>query len=102
LETGKELRGFQEAGEEDVQADLSPDGTLLLTGGFDGKVRLWDFASGQLIRVLGEHEHFVFAVAFAPDGRTAASGGGGENIDGKFTAGTDHDIRLWDMTALGA
>jgi hypothetical protein len=102
LETGEEVRHFQEETEEATQADLSPDGRWLLTGGFDGKVRLWDFATGQLLRVLGSHDGFVFSVAFAPDGRVAASAGGGENNGGNFVRGSDHDIRLWDLTALRA
>jgi serine/threonine protein kinase/WD40 repeat protein len=100
LETGQEIRHFQEANEAVNQLDLSPDGRWLLTGGFDCQVRLWDVASGELVRVLGSHDNFVFSVAFSPDGLTAASAGGGENNDGKYTAGTDHDIRLWDITDL--
>jgi hypothetical protein len=102
LESGNEVRRFQEESEEVHQADLSPDGRWLLTGGFDGNVRLWDFATGELIRRLGSHDGLVFTVAFSPDGRRAASGGGGVNRDGKFHAGTDHDIRVWDLSALNA
>jgi WD40 repeat protein len=102
LETGQEVRRFQEEAEEVNQADLSPDGRWLLTGSFDGKVRLWDFAGGELVRVLGSHDGFVFSVAFSPDGRFAASAGGGENHGGNFVRGSDHDIRLWDLTSLRA
>ena len=102
LETGEEVRQFQENHEEDHQAALSPDGRWLLAGSFDGGVRLWDFQSGDLLRVLGRHNEFVFSVAFSPDGRLAASGGGGINNGGNFVAGSDHDIRLWDMTTVPA
>jgi serine/threonine-protein kinase len=101
LETGEEVRHFQEEAEEVHQADLSPDGHWLLTGSFsDGKVRLWDFRTGELLRVLGSHNGFVFSVAFTPDGRVAASAGGGEYDGANWTGGTDHDIRVWDLSAL--
>jgi WD40 repeat protein len=105
LETGQEIRRFQgdEPDREEVnQAVLSPDGRRLLTASFDGKVRLWDFPTGQLLGVLGSHNGFVWAVAFSPDGRLAASAGGGEKDGGKILPGTDHDIRLWDLAALPA
>jgi WD40 repeat protein len=97
LETGQEVRHFQDAQEEVHQADVSPDGRRLIAGSFDGKVRLWDFQTGAFLRVLGSHKGFVFSVAFSPDGRIGASGGGGENLGGKFVAGIDHDIRLWNL-----
>ena len=97
LETGEEVRHFQEETEEVHQADLSPDGRWLITGSFDGKVRLWDFQTETLLRTLGSHNGLVFSVAFSPDGRYAASGGGGERQEDKFVAGSDHDIRVYDL-----
>ncbi len=102
LETGREVRQFQAEQEEVHQAALSPDGRWLLTAGFDGGVRLWDFATGELVRELGRHNGFAFSAAFSPDGRLAASAGGGEKSGGDVVAGTDHDIRLWDLTSLMA
>jgi eukaryotic-like serine/threonine-protein kinase len=97
LETGQEVRHFQEETEEVHQADLSRDGHYLIAGSFDGKVRLWDFQNGELLRVLGSHNGFVFSVAFSPDGRLAASGGGGRGEGNSFLPGDDHDIRLWEI-----
>jgi serine/threonine-protein kinase len=101
LDTGRETRRFQENDEEHHGVALSPDGRWLLTGGFDGQVRLWNYQTGELAHVLGSHNSFVFAVAFAPDGRLATSGGGGVNQDGKFLASTDLDIRLWNLASSG-
>jgi sugar lactone lactonase YvrE len=99
VDSGKEVRRFQQHHEGVNGTALSPDERHLLTAGNDGAVRLWDFRSGELLRVLGNHNGFVFSVAFAPDGKSAASGGGGERKDGNFVAGTDHAIRLWDLAA---
>jgi serine/threonine-protein kinase len=94
----RELRAFQEDGEEVHQAAVSPDGRLLLTASFDGKARLWSFQSGKLIRDLGTHDGVAFAAAFSPDGRWAASAGDARKEDGKLVPATDHDIRLWDLS----
>ncbi len=103
LETGEEVRRFQEENEEVHQAVLSPDGRWLLTAGLlDGVVRLWDFQTWDLVRELGRHEGFLFTVAFSPDGRFAVSGGGGSSGPDGESAGTDHDIRLWELTADAA
>jgi WD40 repeat protein len=100
LETGKELRHFQAEHEDVYHAALSPDGRLLLAAGFDGAIRLWDYQAGALIREMGRHDGYGFSVAFSPDGRRAASGGGGFCRDGgDCEPGKDHDIRLWELTA---
>ncbi|NPA25723.1 MAG: WD40 repeat domain-containing protein [Deltaproteobacteria bacterium] len=67
---------------------FSPDSRLLISGGNDHSVRLWDVASGELIRILEGHLDEVNGVAFSPDGRHAAS------------ASNDRTVRLWDLTLL--
>jgi WD40 repeat protein len=55
---------------------VSPDGSLVATGSFDGGIRLYDARTGALERVIGaEPSRSVRAVAFSPDGATIASGG---------------------------
>ncbi len=62
----------------------SPDGKLLAVGHevFDIPSRrhltefvLWDPASGEAKTILRGHTHYAFQLAFAPDGRTLATGG---------------------------
>jgi WD40 repeat protein len=65
---------------------FSPDGAHLLSAGHDGaRMKLWDMATGQLVRVW-EAQRQVRSLAFSPDGRRALSGGG------------DGTLRLWDIT----
>jgi len=56
----------------------------------DDTIKLWDSQSGTELKTLHGHTDSVFAniVAFSPDGKTLASGGG------------DNTIKLWDVSAL--
>lgn len=52
---------------------LSPERTRLLTGHSDGAIRLWDLELGKEVGVIETGVGQIQALAFSPDGRTAAS-----------------------------
>jgi WD40 repeat protein len=65
-------------------ACFSPDARLILTAGSDSTARLWDVASGRLVRTLEGHSAFLQSAEFSPDGKLM------------LTAGGD-STRLWDF-----
>ena len=54
-------------------------------------IKLWDVATGQVEATLKGHESAVISVAFAPDGKTLASGSADQTIRLYFAA-TDEDV----------
>ncbi len=64
-------------GHESGLTDLAffPAGDRAASSGLDGTVRVWDVASGRVIRTFSAHKDEVFAVAVAPDASFIASAG---------------------------
>ncbi|GAA3779197.1 TIR domain-containing protein [Streptomyces phyllanthi] len=62
-------------------------GSLLVTGGNDGVVRLWDPATGQGRRILRGHGRRIGTLSFSADGSMLAAGG------------NDGVVRLWDSAS---
>jgi Trypsin-like peptidase domain/WD domain, G-beta repeat len=58
---------------------VAPDGRWVVTGGSDGRVRLWHPERPGEPSELGGHDLGVWAVAVAPDGRWVVTGG----VDGR-------------------
>lgn len=72
---------------------FSPDGKFLVSGVVDrghadNPLKLWDAATGKLLRTLSVHDDFVHFVGFSPDGKMLVSMGN------KNRVGT---IQLWDV-----
>jgi WD40 repeat protein len=70
-----------------LAAAFSPDGAQIVSGGADGTVRVWNAASGKLLRALKAHDGLIKAVAYSPDGDRIVSGS------------EDKTVRVWDAAS---
>lgn len=90
------------ADDNGTSVDISADGRLVIAGSYDGKVRLWDFDSGELLETYTGHRDWVWSVKFSPDGLHALSAGGGRNTTtGGNEPGVDFAIRQWKLPTVG-
>lgn len=87
LETGEELRDLVGYSGGNGLA-CSPDGKLVVTGGRDHALHLWNVATGTRERRLEGHDFYVRALAFSADGRRIIS-----------TDAGDFSVRLWDVAS---
>jgi WD40 repeat protein len=68
-----------------ASADVSHDGTRVVTGSWDRTAKIWDAATGHVVAKLEAlHSDFINSVAFSPDGSRI------------LTASDDGTARLWD------
>jgi WD40 repeat protein len=78
---------FKLAGHDSIveTAVFSPDDTRIATGDRDGKAKVWDAETGQLLATF-EHAKVVHTVAFTTDGTQL------------LTASGDGSVRVWDIS----
>jgi WD40 repeat protein len=67
-----------------VSVAWSPNGKTLASGSGDQTVKLWETATGKLLRTLQGHADEVSSVAWSPDGKILASGS------------YDQTVKLWE------
>ncbi|MEZ6060540.1 MAG: SUMF1/EgtB/PvdO family nonheme iron enzyme [Planctomycetaceae bacterium] len=65
---------------------VTPDGSQVVTGHYDGQLAVWDIASRREERVIDAHDATIQGLILLDGGRRAA------------TAAEDGTIRLWDLT----
>ncbi len=81
--SGALVREF--SGHADVlsDAEISPDGKMLATAGYDREIKLWDLPQGTLLRTISVHKGAIFDLAWHPNSKVLAS------------ASADETIKLW-------
>jgi WD40 repeat protein/serine/threonine protein kinase len=67
---------------------FSPDDAWVAAGDEAGFVKIWDAATGEIVRSIKAHQHHVFSLAFSPDGKTL------------LTGSADWSAKLWDMDSF--
>ena len=84
--------GVHTSSEEDdlkrvYSAQISPDGKLVISAGWDGNIKKWNWDGKSLteVGVVGRHDAQIWSGTFSPDGHTYLS------------AGRDRVAKLWDV-----
>ncbi|HOC56573.1 MAG TPA: WD40 repeat domain-containing protein [Verrucomicrobiota bacterium] len=82
MASGRELQRFQ-VSNSILAVAISPDGQNVLTGGgdvawgvtkADNSARLWQGATGRILRRFEGHKEYVYHVEFSPDGKKIVTG----------------------------
>jgi len=83
LESGDCLKTIE--GGTRSKGDISPDGKMAATIS-DDRIKIWDTESGASLHLLPGHSNYgIFALRFAPDGRSL------------FSGGADKQVHQWDV-----
>jgi WD40 repeat protein len=64
---------------------ITPDGRYLVSGSFDGSLKIWDLESGRLVKTLHNHASSVNAIGITRDGKHAVS------------VSDDRTLKVWEL-----
>ena len=92
--TGKELVTLKTGSVQSLAS--TADGRRFASAGHDGTVKVWDAATRVELLTLKGQKGDAAGLAFAPDGKTLAVGGGEFDLKAEKARG---EIRLWDAAA---
>lgn len=92
---GNLIRTFEKSRDAGRSITFSPDGQTLADGSSEGKIYLWDVASGRIKSTITAGSYIVF-VAFSPDGKTLASGSSEHSERTGYEVGK---IKIWDAAS---
>jgi len=67
---------------------FSPDDAWVAAGDEAGFVKIWNAATGEIVRSIQAHSGHIFGLAFSPDGKTL------------LTGGVDQMAKLWDLASF--
>ncbi len=68
-----------------VRVDVIPDSNFAISASYDGTLKVWDWATGQIVHTLEGHRRRINDVALTLNGRYAISASG------------DRTIKVWDL-----
>lgn len=85
LETGKEVFAGWDTGGHVNAVAFSPDGKLLVVGGENEQVELYDWGASKRTRTFKVDRHGLFCLAFSADGKQL------------YTGGTEPEVKCWDV-----
>ncbi len=69
-----------------ISVTLSPDSKTLVTGSWNGTIKLWDAKTGKNTVSLAGHKKWINSLVLALDGNKLASGG------------YDQTVKVWDVS----
>jgi len=114
LETGKELHRLRIEEEDTVLRNIlvrtyaivsafTRDGTRIVSGDNDGRIRLWETSTGKLLCEARAFKNSseVWSIALSPDGKSVLTAGDGHipgfNAVASGEPGYDLTVRLWKL-----
>jgi COMPASS component SWD3 len=84
IKTGKPAKSLSYSKDFTHALAISNDGKILVGGGKDAQVKIWDFKTRDLMMTF-KHKDTIRSVAISPDNRTVASGS------------SDETVKVWDL-----